>query len=144
VITKSGTNSFHGDAYYFGRWDALAARDFFNHQPNPITGVGVAPKNPYERNLYGASLGGPIIKDKTFFFVNYQGDRFITTLTDEATVPTPALISGNFTYTNPINGASVQTRPWSILTTSPSSGELVLRILEFAPLTGLMAPEDWL
>ena len=58
VITKSGTNSFHGDAYYFGRWDALAARDFFNHQPNPVTGVGIAPKNPYERNLYGASLGG--------------------------------------------------------------------------------------
>jgi Carboxypeptidase regulatory-like domain/TonB dependent receptor len=106
VITKSGTNSFHGDAYYFGRWDALAARDFFNHQPNPITGVGVAPKNPYERNLYGTSLGGPIIRDKTFFFVNYQGDRFITTLTDQATVPTPALISGNFTYTNPLNGAS--------------------------------------
>ncbi|MGA8439697.1 MAG: TonB-dependent receptor [Candidatus Sulfotelmatobacter sp.] len=106
VITKSGTNSLHGDAYYFGRWDALAARDFFNHQPNPITGVGVAPKNPYERNLYGASLGGPIVKDKTFFFVNYQGDRFITTLTDEATVPTPALISGNFTYTNPNTGAS--------------------------------------
>jgi Carboxypeptidase regulatory-like domain/TonB dependent receptor len=106
VITKSGTNSFHGDAYYFGRWDALAARDFFNHQPNPVTGVGVAPKNPYERNLYGTSLGGPIIKDKTFFFVNYQGDRFITTLTDQATVPTPALISGNFTYTNPLSGAS--------------------------------------
>jgi len=106
VITKSGTNIFHGDAYYFGRWDALAARDFFNHQPNPVTGVGVAPKNPYERNLYGASLGGPIIKDKTFFFINYQGDRFITTLTDSATAPTPALISGNFTYTNPSTGAS--------------------------------------
>jgi len=106
VITKSGTNDLHGDAYYFGRWDALAARDFFNHQPNPVTGVGVAPKNPYERNLYGASLGGPIIKDKSFFFINYQGDRFNTTLTDQATVPTPALISGNFTYTNPLTGTS--------------------------------------
>jgi hypothetical protein len=106
VITKSGTNSFHGDAYYFGRWDALAARDFFNHEPNPVTGVGVAPKNPYERNLYGVSLGGPIIKDKTFFFVNYQGDRFNTSLTDSATVPTPGLISGSFTYTNPLTGAS--------------------------------------
>lgn len=104
VITKSGTNAFHGDAYYFGRWDALAARDFFNHQPNPITGVGVAPKNPYERNLYGASFGGPLVTDKTFFFVNYQGDRFNTTLTDQATVPTPALISGKFTYTNPVQG----------------------------------------
>jgi hypothetical protein len=119
VITKSGTNNLHGDAYYFGRWDALAARDFFNHQPNPITGIGVAPKNPYERNLYGASLGGPIIKDKTFFFLNYQGDRFITTLTQSATVPTPALISGNFTYTNPLTGA---TAPIDVSTpTSPNN-----------------------
>jgi hypothetical protein len=100
VVTRGGTNTLHGDVFYFGRWDAIGARDFFDHYPNPITGVGVVPKNFYARNLYGGSLGGPIIKDKTFFFLNYQGDRFITTLTNSSTVPTAAFDSGAFNYTN--------------------------------------------
>src|SRR5579863_1955564 len=86
VITRSGSNQFHGDAFYFGRWDALGARDYFNH----YTAGTLQPKNPYIRNIYGGSFGGPIIKDKTFFFLNYQGDRFITNLTNFSTVPTAA------------------------------------------------------
>jgi|HubBroStandDraft_3_1064219.scaffolds.fasta_scaffold01612_1 carboxypeptidase family protein len=105
VITRSGTNTFHGNLFYFGRWDALGARDYFNHQIDPTTG-DVAAKNPYVRNLYGGSLGGPIRKDKTFFFLNYQGDRFVTSLTNTATVPTAAFDSGIFNYTNPSNGAT--------------------------------------
>jgi len=105
VVTRSGTNDFHGNLFYFGRWDALGARDFFNHQIDPETG-DVAPKNPYVRNLYGGSLGGPIVKDKTFFFLNYQGDRFITSLTNTATVPTAAFKTGIFDYTNPATGAT--------------------------------------
>ncbi|MGB6471937.1 MAG: carboxypeptidase-like regulatory domain-containing protein, partial [Candidatus Acidiferrales bacterium] len=93
VITRSGTNQFHGNLFYFGRWDALGARDFFNHQIDPDTGL-VDPKNPYVRNLYGGSFGGPIKKDKTFFFINYQGDRFVTNLTNESTVPTAAFKTG--------------------------------------------------
>ena len=99
VITRSGTNDFHGNLFYFGRWDALGARDYFNHQIDPDTGV-VQPKNPYVRNLYGGSVGGPIKKDRTFFFLNYQGDRFITNLTNTSTVPTTAFKTGIFTYTN--------------------------------------------
>src|SRR5271169_1973715 len=105
VITRSGTNEFHGNLFYFGRWDALGARDYFNHQIDPLTGE-VAAKNPYVRNLYGGSIGGPIVKDKTFFFLNYQGDRFVTTLTNTTVVPTAAFKSGIFTYTNPQTGAS--------------------------------------
>ena len=105
VVTRSGTNEFHGNLFYFGRWDALGARDYFNHQIDPLTGE-VAAKNPYVRNLYGGSIGGPIIKDKTFFFLNYQGDRFVTTLTNTTVVPTAAFKSGIFTYTNPQTGAS--------------------------------------
>jgi Carboxypeptidase regulatory-like domain len=100
VITRSGTNSWHGDGFYFGRWNDLGARDFFNHQVDPNTGQ-VAKQDPYIRNLYGGSLGGPIVKDKTFFFVNYQGDRFITNRTNTSTVPTAAFKGGVFTYTNP-------------------------------------------
>jgi len=115
VITRSGSNSFHGDAFYFGRWDAIGARDYFNHQIEPDGTV--APKNPYVRNLYGASLGGPIVKDRTFFFVNYQGDRFVTNLTNASTVPTAAFTSGIFTYTNLATGASQ-----AINLTTPGSG----------------------
>jgi hypothetical protein len=104
VITRSGTNSLHGDAFYFGRWDKLGARGFFN-TIDPATG-SLEPKDPYIRNLYGGSIGGPIVKDKTFFFVNYQGDRFITNLTNNSTVPTEAFKTGIFTYTNPDTGAS--------------------------------------
>src|SRR5271154_2768021 len=116
VITRSGTNDFHGNLFYFGRWDALGARDYFNHQIDPETGL-VAAKNPYVRNLYGGSLGGPIKKDRTFFFVNYQGDRFVTSLTNTTTVPTAAFKSGIFTYTNPVTGVSQ-----AINVTTPGAG----------------------
>src|SRR5271156_407924 len=106
VITRSGTNDFHGNAFYFGRWDALGARDYFNHQVDPNTGL-VEPKNPYVRNLYGGSIGGPIKKDRTFFFLNYQGDRFITNLTNTSTVPTTAFKSGIFTYSNASGSAPI-------------------------------------
>ena len=75
VVTKSGTNQFHGDAYEFGRWNAFGgARDWFNR-------ASEGPQDPYIRHQFGFSIGGPIRKDKTFFFFNDEMDRFITTLT---------------------------------------------------------------
>jgi Carboxypeptidase regulatory-like domain/TonB dependent receptor len=121
VITRSGGNEFHGDAFYFGRWDALGARDYFNHQINPLTDT-VAPKNPYVRNLYGGSLGGPIKKDKTFFFINYQGDRFVTSLTNTTQVPTASFKSGVFAYTNPLTGASQNINVTTPMTNNNATG----------------------
>jgi hypothetical protein len=96
VVTKSGTNSLHGDVYYFGRWNGFGgARDWFN----PGTGPNAGPMNPYIRHQFGFSVGGPIIKNKTFFFFNDEMDRFRTTLTDQATVPTAAFLTGKFNYT---------------------------------------------
>src|ERR1700728_1025005 len=95
VITRSGSNQFHGDAYEFNRVNAMAARDYFNPSPTPGQSD---PQNPFVRNQFGASLGGPIVKDKTFFFVNAEWDRFRTTLTNEAVVPTAAFKSGIFDY----------------------------------------------
>lgn len=95
IVTKSGTNEFHGSAYWFGRYNALGARDYFNH----LNGDGtVQPMNPYVRNDFGFSFGGPIVKDKTFFFVNNEWHRFRTTLTNVTFVPTVAFKSGVFTY----------------------------------------------
>ena len=105
VVTKSGTNDFHGNAYYFGRWNGFGgARDWFN----PGVGPDAGPMNPYIRHQFGFSFGGPIIKDKTFFFFNDEMDRFRTTLTNQSTAPTAAFLTGkfNYTYANSQTGAT--------------------------------------
>jgi hypothetical protein len=102
VVTRSGSNDLHGSAYWFGRYNALAARDFFN--PGTTSTGQASPQDPFVRNIFGGSAGGKIIKDKTFWFVNYEGDRFVTTLTNQSTVPTAAFTSGIFTFNGtPVN-----------------------------------------
>jgi hypothetical protein len=96
VVTKSGTNSLHGNVYYFGRWNGFGgARDWFN----PAEGINGGPMNPYIRHQFGFSIGGPIVKNKTFFFFNDEMDRFRTTLTESTTVPTQGFLNGQFNYT---------------------------------------------
>ncbi len=77
IVTQSGTNQWHGSAYEFLRNNDLDARNFFD--------VGAAP--PFQRNQFGASLGGPIQTDKTFFFANYEGLRQNLHQTSETFVP---------------------------------------------------------
>ena len=67
IVTKSGTNALHGDFFEYFRNDALDARNYFD----PTS----APKAAFHNNQFGGSLGGPIIKDRTFFFVDYEGQR---------------------------------------------------------------------
>src|SRR5260370_24637332 len=68
AISKSGTNSLHGDVYEFLRNDKLDANDFFSNRSG-------LPRNPYRRNQFGASAGGPLIKNRTFLFGAYEGIR---------------------------------------------------------------------
>lgn len=86
AVIKSGTNRFHGDLYEFFRNDALDARNAFD----------VFGRQPYHQNQFGATLGGPIIKDRTFFFVDYEGFRVSQALPQLSLIPTPAEISGDF------------------------------------------------
>jgi hypothetical protein len=79
LITKSGTNDLHGSAYEFFRNDLFDARNFFAGQGN---------KPEYRQNQFGASLGGPIRKNKTFFFADYEGMRIVEGTTYVNTVPT--------------------------------------------------------
>jgi hypothetical protein len=110
IITKSGSNDLHGNGYWFGRYAAQGARDFFNHTPDPASPGGVEPKAPYVRNDFGGSVGGPIRKDKTFWFANYEGQRFVTSVTvPPSTVPTAAFKTGVFTF----EGTAVDLRPSS-------------------------------
>ncbi len=64
IITKSGDNTYHGELFEFFRNDALDANDYFETS-----------KQPLRLNQFGGNLGGPIVKNKLFFFVNYEGDR---------------------------------------------------------------------
>jgi hypothetical protein len=88
VVLKSGANKLHGTAYEFFRNGALDARNFFAPASEP------APK--YQRNQFGGSLGGPVIKDKTFFFADYEGTRVREGITLVTNVPTLAERSGDF------------------------------------------------
>ena len=99
IVSKSGTNSLHGEGHWFGRYAALGARDAFNSAD-----WGTPEKNPYVRNIFGYSLGGPIKKDKTFFFFNNEFQRFRTTLASSAVVPNDSLKNGVLTYTDPNTG----------------------------------------
>jgi hypothetical protein len=88
IATKSGTNDFHGSAYEFLRNDALDARGFFT-----------AGKPELRQNQFGTTLGGRVIKNKTFFFFSYEGFRQINGASMLALIPTPAQIAGDFSAT---------------------------------------------
>jgi len=87
VVTKSGGNQLHGSAFEFFRNNALDARNYFNDTS--------LPQNPFHNNQFGGSLGGPIIKDKTFFFIDYEGLREVGAQSTPSCVPTAADISNN-------------------------------------------------
>ena len=82
ISTKSGTNAFHGDAYEFVRNNALDSRNFFE-----------ANRNPFKMNQFGATLGGPIKKDKLFFFASYEGERSRIFVPESELMETPEYAS---------------------------------------------------
>ena len=86
AVIKSGSNSFHGDVFEYFRNDALDASPFFI--------VGQKPE--YKQNQFGATFGGPIQKDKTFFFVDYEGFRLRQGLPQTAVVPDQSMVNGDF------------------------------------------------
>ncbi|WP_213804767.1 TonB-dependent receptor [Granulicella sp. dw_53] len=102
IITKSGTNTFHGSAYEFIRNQVTDAKPYFNP---------AGAKTPaFRQNTFGGTIGGPIWKDKTFFFFGYEGQRIGRAVTALATVPTrDQVYNGLFTTTstlyNPNTGA---------------------------------------
>src|SRR6202049_2263992 len=87
AVTRSGTNGFHGSAYEFLRNSALDAANFFEN-------AGGVPKAPFKRNQFGGAVGGPIIKNHTFFFVDYEGIRQSKGIANHDFVPSPAARAG--------------------------------------------------
>jgi hypothetical protein len=97
VVTKSGTNNFHGSVYEFFRNDVLNAHGF---TLNPT------PKAPFKQNQFGGTFGGPIKKDKTFFFGSYEGRRIVQgVVSQQVPVPTVSELAGTFTGAPPVSGS---------------------------------------
>jgi hypothetical protein len=99
---KSGTNQFHGELWEFNRNTILNATGFFK----PVGGGTL----PFNQNQFGGAIGGPILKDKMFFFADYEGFRRVSHPLQFATVPTTAMTQGNFSaygvaIANPLTGA---------------------------------------
>jgi hypothetical protein len=113
IVTKSGTNGLHGSVFEYFRNNALDARNFFNATP--------APQNAFHNNQFGGSLGGPIIKDKTFFLVAYEGQRERVGFPAPATIPSQAEITAATPVggINPIIQNILNTNPWGVL---PATG----------------------
>ena len=111
VITKSGTNGFHGSAFEFLRNTAFDANSYFNLQDG-------LPKNNLKRQQFGGTIGGPIVKDRLFFFFAYQGQRQTQTdVEPEVTTFTPSELNGDFSQSNggspdPAVAAFLQANPY--------------------------------
>jgi len=94
IVTKSGTNAMHGELFEYFRNDALDARNYFNNE---------AQRAPFHNNQFGGSLGGPIVKDKTFFYANYEGQRETVGTVTLACVPDPRTIAADILANGPAN-----------------------------------------
>jgi carboxypeptidase family protein len=90
---KSGTNAMHGSAFEFLRDDAFDANNFFNNRAG-------RPKPPFSQHQYGGTIGGPIVKDKTFYFFDYQGYHVNQGATYLSTVPSTRMRAGDFSELN--------------------------------------------
>ena len=104
LVTKSGTNRVHGSLYEYNRNSLGEANDWFNKQAEVSQGLPNVP-GKLIRNTFGASLGGPIKKNKAFFFVNFEGQRTAENQQQTLTVPTASLRAGDIRYPASVNGA---------------------------------------
>jgi len=96
IASRSGTNWLRGTTYEYLRNSTLDAKNFFDDPGRKIP--------PYRQNQFGASLGGPIRRDRTFFFANYEGLRINQSLTNTTLLPTATIRQGNFSGINPLSG----------------------------------------
>ncbi|MBV8906446.1 MAG: carboxypeptidase regulatory-like domain-containing protein, partial [Acidobacteriia bacterium] len=135
LVTKSGTNQFHGSLYEYNRTTDLAANDYFlktselqNGEPNQ--------RAKLIRNVYGGSVGGPILKNRLFFFFNFEGRQDRQAASTVRTVPTASMRAGYLTYPNASGGMTTLT-PAQIKTMDPlgiGEDSAILSILNNYPL----------
>jgi hypothetical protein len=121
LVTKSGTNGFHGGAYAYNRSGIGEANDWFSEQAQVGSGLPNTPPH-LVRNTFGAFVGGPIIKDRVFFFADYEGGRLRQNLQVTRIVPSDNLRIGSISY------------PCTKAKTCPSSGQMTLTASDLATM----------
>ena len=111
IVTKSGTNKLHGSLLEYFRTGKLGARNYFNFAPTP--------KSPFNNNQFGGALGGALVKDKTFFYVDYEGQDENGSQAGTTCVPDPTVIAaseasivGLGDTVNPVMTALLARNPW--------------------------------
>ena len=122
LVTKSGTNDWHGAAFEFYRTSAFAANNFFNNKAGHFAATDVAvltgaakigdpkvPRPPLIRHTFGGAIGGPIIKEKAFFFYSYEADRITQSVSALRTVPLASLGAGLVRFRNTSGGITTLT-----------------------------------
>jgi len=141
IVTKSGTNQIHGTAADYFRNDALDARNFFNNAPTP--------KTAFHNNQFGGSLGGPIIKDKAFFFGDYEGQRETGGLNSTACVPTTqdltiatSVLAEQDVSVNPVISKLLARNPWPAAT-SETCNNVSATANIFNSVNSLIAKADY-
>jgi hypothetical protein len=147
IVTRGGTNQFHGGVYYFGRNDVLNASDFFNN----LNGI---PKDKLRRNDYGYNVGGPILKDKLFFFWSQEWNHELRGKARTATVPTAAEQTGDFSNRrtdldangNPCDPAPKDPNGGAVLTKVPAIspvGQLLVNLLPTPNVANSVNCQNW-
>ncbi|MCX6619960.1 MAG: carboxypeptidase regulatory-like domain-containing protein [Acidobacteria bacterium] len=136
VVTKSGSNQLHGTAYEFLRNDKMDARSFFDQARIP----------PLRRNEYGFTLGGPIRRDRTFFFGGYEAIKTRRAASSYTTIPDPTQLKGDFSKASyliydPLNAAPDPANP-AIMVRQPFAGNTIApsRISKVAAKLGAFFP----
>ncbi len=140
IVTKGGTNQFHGSLFEFNKTAALGARNVFNQAPQPKAGL--------TNNDYGAAGGGPIRRNKTFFFASWEGRKYYSRSETTATTAQPAWLTGNFSGVpglqiydpgtgNPSTGAGRTQFPNNIIPPNEIS-PISKKLLQYIPAPNLV------
>jgi hypothetical protein len=110
LVTKSGSNDIHGSVFEFNRNDAFSANTYFNNKNG-------LPRNTLKRNQYGFAVGGPVKKDRLFWFTSYQGQKQTAGLSRAISTFTPEMLAGNFSHAGP--GGTVDSNVAGFLLANP-------------------------
>ena len=136
LVTKGGTNVFHGSAYEYIRNTVTSANDYLVKQSQLNIGL---PNKPLQlnRNIFGASIGGPIQKGRLFFYANYEGTREREQQRAERIIPTPSLCQGIFQYAD-LNGGTTTFNPTDLMNLDPKGIGIDPHMLDLTNHTGYL------
>ena len=155
LLTKSGTNDWHGSAFEFYRTSAFSANNFFNNKAGHYKATDIAvvtgsahagdpkvPRAPLIRHTFGGALGGPIMRDRAFFFYSYEADRITQSSSVVRNVPLATLGQGLVRYLNPSGGVTTLTAA-NIATIFPAVGTNPIAIQALAAAAAKYPANDF-